>query len=146
MRTLGADSIPITTLANGEISWDSYLGPGVRGTDQVSPYAAPARATDLTGLPPALVTAYEFDALRDEDIAYAQRLLSAGVPTELHVYPGAFHSCTWLSHAALSQKILGDLVDALRRRLHARGPRGGVRRWPSWCRAGRWRPRSSRTR
>jgi acetyl esterase/lipase len=122
MRTLGADSIPVTTLANGEISWDSYLGQGVRGTDQVSSYAAPARATDLAGLPPALVTAYEFDALRDEDIAYAQRLMSAGVPTELRVYPGAFHACTWLSQTALSQSILGDLVDALRRRLHAPAP------------------------
>jgi acetyl esterase len=116
MRALGADS-PITTLANGEISWDSYLGPGVRGTDQVSPYAAPARATDLAGLPPALVTAYELDALRDEDIAYAQRLLSAGVPTELRVYSGAFHACTWLSNTALSQKILADVTDGLRRAL-----------------------------
>ena len=122
MRTL-VDS-PITTIPNGEISWDSYLGPGVRGTDQVSPYAAPARANDLAGLPPALVTAYEFDALRDEGIDYARALLSAGVPTELHVYPGAFHGCTWLSHAAISQKILGDVVDALRRRLHAPVPEG----------------------
>jgi acetyl esterase/lipase len=88
----------------------------------VSPYAAPARATDLAGLPPALVTAYEHDALRDEGIAYAHRLLSAGVPTELHVYPGAFHACTWLSHAGICQKILADLVDALRRRLHAAVP------------------------
>ena len=121
MRRLGADT-PITTIANGEISWDSYLGKGVRGTDQVSPYAAPARATDLTGLPPALVTAYELDALRDEGIAYANRLLAAGVATELHVYPGAFHSCTWLSQAGICQKILADLVDALRRRLHAAVP------------------------
>ncbi|TGN66842.1 alpha/beta hydrolase [Nocardioides eburneiflavus] len=119
MRTLGAESIPVTTLANMEISWDAYLGPGVRGTDDVSPYAAPARATDLAGLPPALVTAYELDALRDEDIAYAQQLMSAGVPTELHVYSGAFHACTWLSQAVLSQKILGDVVDGLRRRLHS---------------------------
>jgi acetyl esterase/lipase len=116
MRTLGADA-PITTIANGEISWDSYLGAGVRGTDQVSQYAAPARATDLAGLPPALVTAYELDALRDEDIAYAQRLLSAGVPTELHVYAGAFHACTWLSHTAICQKILADVSDGLRRGL-----------------------------
>jgi len=120
MRTL-VDS-PITTFPNGEYSWDAYLGVGVRGTDQVSPYAAPARATDLSGLPPALVTAYEFDALRDEGIAYAQRLLAAGVPTELHVYPGAFHSCTWLADAAICQRILGDLVDGLRRRLHAPVP------------------------
>jgi acetyl esterase len=120
MRALGADS-PITTIANGEISWDSYLGPGVRGTDEVSPYAAPARATDLAGLPPALVTAYELDALRDEDIAYAQRLLSAGVPTELRVYSGAFHACTWLSNTALSQKILADVTDGLRRGLRPVG-------------------------
>jgi acetyl esterase/lipase len=121
MRTLGAES-PITTIANGEISWDSYLGAGVRGTDQVSPYAAPARATDLTGLPPALVTAYGLDALRDEDIAYAQRLLASGVPTELHVYPGAFHACTWLSTVGICQTILGDLVESLRRRLHGSAP------------------------
>ena len=94
----------------------------MRGTDQVSPYAAPARATDLAGLPPALVTAYEFDGLRDEDIAYAQRLLSSGVPTELHVYAGAFHACTWLSTVGICQTILGDLVEALRRRLHAPVP------------------------
>jgi len=119
IRTIEA---PITTIANGEISWDSYLGTGVRGTDQVSPYAAPARATDLAGLPPALVTAYEFDALRDEGIAYAQRLMSAGVSTELHVYPGAFHACTWIADAGICRKILGDLVDALRRRLHAPVP------------------------
>jgi acetyl esterase/lipase len=118
MRTLGADS-PITTTANGEISWDSYLGPGVRGTDRVSPYAAPARATDLAGLPPALVTAYELDALRDEDIAYAQRLLSAGVPTELRVYPGLFHACTWLADVGVCQMVLGDVVDGLRRGLRA---------------------------
>jgi len=117
MRTLGVDA-PITTIANGEISWNSYLGAAVRGAALVSPYAAPARSADLTGLPPALVTAYELDALRDEGIAYAQRLLSAGVPTELHVYPGAFHQCTWLSDTAISRRILGDLVDALRRRLH----------------------------
>jgi len=123
MRNLGVGT-PITTLENGEISWDSYLGVGVRGTDRVSPYAAPARATDLSGLPPALVTAYEFDALRDEGIAYAQQLLRSGVPTELHVYPGAFHACTWLSHVEICQKILGDLVDGLRRRLQAPVPEG----------------------
>jgi acetyl esterase len=116
MRALGADS-PITTIANGEISWDSYLGAGVRGTDRVSPYAAPARAADLAGLPPALVTAYELDALRDEDVAYAQRLMSAGVPTELHVYPGAFHACTWLADVAICRTVLGDVVDGLRRGL-----------------------------
>ena len=112
---------PITTVPNGEISWDSYLGAGVRGTDGVSQYAAPARATDLAGLPPAMITAYEFDGLRDEGVAYAQGLLSAGVSTELVVYPGAFHGCAWVP-GGISQKIHRDMVDALRRRLHATLP------------------------
>ena len=73
MRTLGRH--PDHHVANGEISWDSYLGPacaGPTGSRRTPHRRAP---TDLTGLPPALVTAYELDALRDEDIAYAQRLL-----------------------------------------------------------------------
>ena len=117
MRTLGAQAIPVTTVANGEISWVSYLGADVRGTDEVSPYAAPARATDLTRLPPALVTAYELDALRDEDIAYAQRLMSSGVPTELHVYPGAYHGFSQAAGARISQAYRRDYLQALARAL-----------------------------
>ena len=56
-----------------------------------SPYAAPARAKDLAGLPPAYVSTMEFDPLRDEGILYALRLLQAGVSVELHSYPGTFH-------------------------------------------------------
>ncbi|MFE2077059.1 alpha/beta hydrolase fold domain-containing protein [Streptomyces misionensis] len=57
----------------------------------MEPYAAPARADDLSGLPPTLIQVGELDVFRDEDITYATRLLQAGVPTELHVYPGAYH-------------------------------------------------------
>ncbi|HEX4218133.1 MAG TPA: alpha/beta hydrolase [Acidimicrobiales bacterium] len=70
--------------------WASLLGDRA-GSDSVSPYAAPARATDLTGLPPALIDVGEVETFRDECIEYARRLFAAGVPTELHVYPGAFH-------------------------------------------------------
>jgi acetyl esterase/lipase len=56
------------------------------------PYlAAPARALDLTGLPPALVYVGTLDGFCDEDVLYAMRLYQAGVPTQLHVYPGAPH-------------------------------------------------------
>ena len=53
--------------------------------------AAPPRATELTGLPSALVTCSELDPLRDEAIDYALRLMRAGVATELHVFPGTCH-------------------------------------------------------
>ncbi|ABW10008.1 Alpha/beta hydrolase fold-3 domain protein [Parafrankia sp. EAN1pec] len=57
----------------------------------IPPYAAPARADDLTGLPPAYVEVGELDIFRDESIEYARRLAAAGVSTELHVHPGAPH-------------------------------------------------------
>ncbi|NUR92919.1 MAG: alpha/beta hydrolase, partial [Nonomuraea sp.] len=70
--------------------WTALLGEA-RGGDDVSPYAAPARATDLSGLPPAFVDVGELEVFRDECIDYAQRLAQAGVSVEFHLYPGAFH-------------------------------------------------------
>jgi acetyl esterase/lipase len=111
---------PVICRAHGELSWDYYLGEGKRGGSDVSPYAAPARADDLSGLPPAYVTACEFDPLRDEGIAYAQRLQQAGVPTELHLYPGTFHgSMLYVPDAAVSTRMLADQIEALRRGLRA---------------------------
>ncbi|HVT76782.1 MAG TPA: alpha/beta hydrolase fold domain-containing protein, partial [Acidimicrobiales bacterium] len=73
--------------------WSAYLGDRY-GTDDVPIYAAPARATvdQLRGLPPTFIDVGELDAFRDEDIEYAQKLLQAGVATELLVTPGAFHA------------------------------------------------------
>jgi acetyl esterase/lipase len=71
--------------------WGALLGEA-HGGDDVSPYAAPARAADLAGLPPAYVEVGELDAFRDEDVDYARRLSAAGVPAELHVHPGCPHA------------------------------------------------------
>jgi acetyl esterase/lipase len=68
-----------------------YLGPLQGGGAAVPAYAAPARADDLARLPPAYIAVGALDPFRDEDIAYARRLAEAGVPTELHVFPGCFH-------------------------------------------------------
>jgi acetyl esterase/lipase len=92
--------------------WRAYLGDDP--TREVPPYAAPARATDLGRLPPAYVMTGELDALRDEDIAYAMRLMDAGVRTELHVHPGAFHGFDkMVPTAAVSARARHEYVQAL---------------------------------
>ena len=83
------EDTPLWNRPNAVWSWRHYLGPDHTG--DVSPYAAPARAEDLAGLPPAYVSTMEFDPLRDEGILYALRLLQAGVSVELHSFPGTFH-------------------------------------------------------
>ncbi|QUQ62352.1 alpha/beta hydrolase [Kutzneria sp. CA-103260] len=100
-------------------SWDAYLGKGVRGTADVPIYAAPARATDLTGLPPTVVTACQYDPLRDEAIDYAQRLMHAGVLTELRHYAGTFHGSAKIRDAAVTKRQLADTIEDLRRGLRA---------------------------
>ena len=70
--------------------WRCYLG-DLHGTNDVPPTAAPARAADLGGLPPGYVSVGSVDGFRDESVEYALRLNQAGVPCELHVYPGATH-------------------------------------------------------
>jgi acetyl esterase/lipase len=79
-------------------------------------YAAPARAADLTGLPPTFIDVGELDVMRDEDTTFALRLTQAGVPTEFHLYPGAFHGSEIIApEAALSRRIIATRLAALHR-------------------------------
>ncbi|WP_424532326.1 alpha/beta hydrolase [Sphaerisporangium viridialbum] len=97
--------------------WKALLG-DTAGTEEVSPYAAPARATDLSGLPPAYINVGELEVFRDECIDYAHRLIRAGVSTELHLYPGAFHGFdTLVPQATISRRSAAELAAALRRAL-----------------------------
>jgi acetyl esterase/lipase len=108
---------PMWDRGRAEMSWTSYLGRAPGGSD-VSPYAAPARAVDLAGLPPAYVSVCEFDPLRDEGITYAQRLVQAGVHTELHLYPGTFHGSTQFEDVDVTRRMQADELRAVRRALH----------------------------
>ncbi|WP_309114372.1 alpha/beta hydrolase [Saccharothrix sp.] len=94
-------------------AWRHYLS----GVAEVGPYAAPARATDLSGLPPAYIASAEFCPNRDENIAYALRLLQAGVSVELHQWPGTFHGSQAILSAEVSQRQIAELGAALRRGL-----------------------------
>jgi triacylglycerol lipase len=76
-------------LRANRLCWEAYLG-GLTG-DDVPATAAPARATDLSELAPAYLCVGDVDAFVDEDLDYAAQLLRAGVPVELHVYPGVIH-------------------------------------------------------
>jgi acetyl esterase/lipase len=106
---------PMWNRPNATRSWRYYLGDGADG--DVSPLAAPARATDLSGLPPAYVSTMEFDPLRDEGILYALRLLQAGVSVELHQYPGTFHGSGVVVTAAVTKRAGAETLDAIRRGL-----------------------------
>jgi triacylglycerol lipase len=95
-------------------AWDAYLGKP-SGSADVSPYAAAARATDLAGLPPAYIAVGALDLFLEEDMAYAARLAAAGVPTELHVYPGAYHAFDYNPEADVAIRAEADKRRALRR-------------------------------
>lgn len=107
----------IWTAHNNRFGWSSLLGHQPGGPD-VSPYAAAARAADLSGLPPAFIACPTLDLFIEEDIAYATRLARAGVPVELHVYPGGFHGFDIFGgDAPISVRARRDSRDALRRAL-----------------------------
>lgn len=116
MRTF--TDTPVWNSSKVALTWRYYLGDlSEHRTADVPIYAAPARAADLSGLPPAFVSTCEFDPLRDEGLAYAQRLVQAGVPTELHLYPGTFHGSKLVESAQVTQQMFLDDKRAFVRRL-----------------------------
>ena len=96
-------------------AWTCLLGTA-RGGPEVSPYAAPARAADLSGLPATYIDTGQVDTFRDETIDYAARLSRSGVPVELHVWPGAWHAfATAAPQAAVSQLAIAARTAYLKR-------------------------------
>ncbi|KAI8158386.1 Carboxylesterase NlhH [Colletotrichum sp. SAR 10_70] len=76
---------------DNDFAWSCVLGDKRGATEGVSPYVAPGRATDLSGLPPAYIDVGSAEPFRDEDVAYATRLWECGVQADLHVWSGGFH-------------------------------------------------------
>jgi acetyl esterase/lipase len=100
-----------------QTGWTALLG-AARGGPAVSPYAAPARADDLSGLPPAFIDVGSAETFRDEDVTYASRIWQAGGIAELHVWPGGFHGFAGMApQAAVSQAAVAAQLNWLRRLL-----------------------------
>ncbi|KAK4223957.1 Alpha/Beta hydrolase protein [Podospora fimiseda] len=99
------------TTKKNEIGWSSYLGGDGK---EVSEYAAPARAKDVSGLPKTYIDVGGVDLFKDEAIAFAARLVAADVETEFHLYPGVPHGWEWISATApVTKKAVQNRVWAL---------------------------------
>jgi acetyl esterase len=103
--------VPGFARPEAEVMWRWYLGDHPR---EISPYAAPARAEDLSGLPPSYVLCAGLDPFRDEGFNYAHRLTEAGVPVELHLVPYIPHGFASIPSATISKRLLNEQVDVLR--------------------------------
>ncbi len=104
----------IWTPEGNRFGWTALLGQEP-GSPDISPYAAAARAEHLEGLPPTFISVGALDLFLEENLEYARRLMRAGVPTELHVYPGAFHGFDIAAGAKVTQSALRDRLGALAR-------------------------------
>lgn len=98
---------------NNYTGWVTLLGDDI-GTDSVSPVSAPARLTDFAGLASTYIDVGDLDIFRDESIAYAAGLASAGVPVELHVHPGAPHGFErFVPDAGVARRAMTDRTRAI---------------------------------
>jgi acetyl esterase/lipase len=112
------DGIGIWDRQMNELGWTALLG-SARGGPDVSPYAAPARLTDFSGLPPAFIDVGSAEVFRDEAVDYATRLWAAGVQAELHVWAGGYHGFAVPSNESrLSRQALAAQINWLERTLH----------------------------
>ncbi len=103
-------------------AWNAYIG-DLAGTDKVTEYISPARAKDLSGLPPAYSCVGNLDPFRDDTINYMARLAQAGVPTELHVYPSAYHAFEVIAPTtAYSKSVVDEYVQVLQKALNSTLP------------------------
>jgi acetyl esterase len=104
---------PVWKQATSFNAWEMYLN-GTPGVD-ANPYAAAARAKDLSGLPPAYICVGATDLFCDEDIAYARRLDDAGVNVELSVFPGVYHAAeSFVPNAKVSKRLNASFMSALK--------------------------------
>jgi acetyl esterase/lipase len=112
------DGLAVWSRESNAFGWTSYLGERY-GSDDIPGDAVPARAASLAGLPPTFVITGGADGFRDENIEYALRLNQSGVPTELHVLPGAPHGVQMFVGTRLARRWDELVTDWLGHQLRA---------------------------
>jgi len=116
------DEVGTWTRVSNTTGWTALLGDR-RGTADVSIYAAPARAGDVSGLPPTYIDCGSADLFRDEDVTYASRIWAAGGDAELHIWAGAFHGFDGIAPAAaVSRAAMAARTSWLERILQRTAP------------------------
>ena len=110
------EGLPVWSRESNSFGWRAYLG-DLYGCDDLPYTAAPARAQDLVGLPAAFVSVGGVDGFLDEDVDYALRLNHAGVPVELHVYPGACHGYQIAQDSDITRQSRRDVEHWLARQI-----------------------------
>ncbi|MEN9717492.1 MAG: hypothetical protein RIQ99_370 [Pseudomonadota bacterium] len=119
----GGDACPYANPITGEFVWtrrrNVFGWEALRGdyapTDARKGWFSPALADDLAGLPPTWIGTGSLDLFLDEDLAYARRLIAAGVPVELHSYPGAIHAFNAVAESGIAKAFNRDLLGAIAR-------------------------------
>lgn len=109
----------VWTRESNHFGWQAYLG-REPGEDNVSPYAAPGRLQNMVGLPPTYLAVGALDLFLEENIDYVRRLTRAGVPCELHVYPGVYHGAAVVADAEICKRWELDSQLALKQALDGR--------------------------
>jgi acetyl esterase len=104
----------IWTKGRNQFGWSCLRGDYALNDDRIG-WFSPARASDVAGLPPTYIAIGALDLFLDEDLDYARRLAAAGVPCELHLYPGAIHAFNMVPTAAVAQQANRDLMEGIGR-------------------------------
>lgn len=117
----GSANCPYANATTGEFVWtrsSNRFGWGAlqgtyQPTDERRGWYSPSLAEDLSGLPPTWIGTGSLDLFYDEDLDFARRLVAAGVPVELHSYPGAIHAFNAVAESRLAKAYGRDLMGAM---------------------------------
>lgn len=104
----------VWTRTANQFGWECLRG-DYSPDDARKGWFSPSLADDLAGLPPTLLLTGSLDLFFDEDLDYARRLVDAGVPVELHSYPGAIHAFNMMGEAIITKAFNRDLLGGIAR-------------------------------